>query len=229
MDKSRVTVFNDKKKSDKAMKEEAKVDPKVKRCDVTVKKISKDTIKKIKDDLKSVPTAKPIKTNPVVKKTNTMAPVQKKSKSTPSLSKSPKPQCPHCGKKYANIMALNYHKITFHVEEKETELFSSSAYNEQMSFDKNVLKLNNAEGRRLSLEAKSEASNPKVVKEEPKHNAEKPNPNISDRRKSIENTNPAKSTAKKRKSIEKSISLGEPTISVGYCICDKPERDDMLG
>ena len=124
-------------------------------------------------------------------------------------------------------MALNYHKITFHVEEKETELFSSSAYNEQMSFDKNVLKLNNAEGRRLSLEAKSEASNPKVVKEEPKHNAEKPNPNISDRRKSIENTNP--STVKKRKSIEKSISLGEPTISVGYCICDKPERDDMLG
>ena len=215
--KSRVTVFNDKNKSDKAANEEAKVDPKVKRCDVTVKKISKDTMNKFKDDLSSVPNANPIKSNPVVKKTHVKASVSKKSKSTPSVCKSPKPQCPHCGKKYANIMALNYHKITFHVEEKETELFSSSAYHEQMSFDKNVLKLNNAEGRRLSLEAKSEVSNPKVVEEEPKHNAEKPK----------HKTNP--STVNKRKSIEKSTSLGEPTISAGYCICDKPERDDMLG
>ena len=228
LNKSRATVFNDKKKSDKALKEEAKVDPKVKRCDVSVKKISKDTINKFKNDLISVPKEKTLKSNSVVKKILTKASVQKKSKSTPSLRKSPKPECPHCGKKYANIMALNYHMITFHVEEKETELFSSSAYHEQMSFDKNVLKLNSAEGRRLSLDTKPEASSPKVaVKEEPRTNAEKPNYNTSDRRKSFEKSNP--STVEKRKSIEKSLSFGEPKISTGYCICDKPERDDMLG
>ena len=125
------------------------------------------------------------------------------------------------------MIALNYHKITFHVEEKETQLFSSSAYHEQMSFDNDVLKLNNAEGRRLSLETKSEASIPNVEKEEHKTNAEKPNHNISDRRKSLEKSNP--SFVEKRKSIEKSLSFGEPKISTGNCICDKPGRFDMLG
>ena len=171
LNKSRATVFNDKYKSDNALKEEAtRVDPKVKKCNVTIKKLSKETINKLKNDLKSPPNKNSLK-------------VQKKSKSTPSFRKSPKPQCPHCGKKYANLMALNYHKITFHVEEKETQLFSSSAYHEQMSFDNNVLKLNNAEGRRLSLETKSEASIPNVEKEEQK-NSDKPNHNISNRRKS---------------------------------------------
>ena len=134
-------------------------------------------------------------------------------------------------------MALNYHKITFHVEEKETELFSSSAYHEQMSFDKNVLKLNNAEGRRLSLETKSEASSPKVMKGEPEKISGKPKHNIVDKRKSVEKSNP--STIEKKKSIEKSKSLGDPKknneelveSSSEYCVpyCKKPERDDMLG
>ena len=134
-------------------------------------------------------------------------------------------------------MALNYHKITFHVEEKETELFSSSAYHEQMSFDKNVLKLNNAEGRRLSLETKSEALSPKVMTEEPGKIAGKPKHNMVDKRKSVEKIDP--STIKKRKSIEKSKSLGDSEKNNDqleestneYCVpyCNKPERDDMLG
>ena len=237
VNRSKAKVLTDKKKIDKAVKVEAKADPKVKRCDVTVKKINKDTMSKFKDDLKSVPNAKKlVKSCEIVSKILTKQTTQRKSKSTPSLGKVSKPQCPHCGKKYADIMALNYHKITFHVEEKETELFSSSAYHEQMSFDKNVLKLNNAEGRRLSLEAKSEASSlsPKVLKDELGKITAKQTDNIIDKRKSTENTNP--STIEKRKSIEKNNSVGGDSTqleesSSGYCVpyCDKPERDDMLG
>lgn len=240
VNRSKAKVLTDKKKNNKAVKVEAKADPKVKRCDVTVKKINKDTMNKFKDDLKSVPNAKKlVKSCAIVSKILTKQTAQRKSKSTPSLGKVSKPQCPHCGKKYADIMALNYHKITFHVEEKETELFSSSAYHEQMSFDKNVLKLNNTEGRRLSLEAKSEASSssPKVLREELGKITAKQTHNIIDKRKSVENTNP--SSIEKRKSIENNKSVGESKkiqeqseeSSSGYCVpyCDKPERDDMLG
>ena len=259
VNRSKAKVLTDKKKIDKAVKNDVKPDPKVKRCDVTVKKINKDTMNKFKDDLKSVPKAKKlVKSCAIVSKILTKQTAQRKSKSTPSLGKVAKPQCPHCGKKYADIMALNYHKITFHVEEKETELFSSSAYHEQMSFDKNVLKLNNAEGRRLSLEAKSEAPSlsPKVLKEEAGKVTAKQTHNIIDKRKSVENTNPI--TAEKRKSVEnrksiekgksiekrKSIEEKKSTVGEskkdpekleesfsGYCLpyCDKPERDDMLG
>jgi hypothetical protein len=114
-----------------------------------------------------------------------------------------------------------------------------------MSFDKNVLKLNNAEGRRLSLEAKSEAPNssPKVLKEELGKVTVIKTHNVIDKRKSVENTNPIPTEKRKsieeNKSIEKNKSVGESIkrsdqleeSSSGYCLpyCDKPERDDMLG
>ena len=238
VNKSKASVSADKKKTDKAVKVEANAEPKVKRCDVSVQKINKDTMNKFKDDLMSAPNAKkPVKSFAVARKTLTKQTALRKSKSTPSLGKASKPQCPQCGKKYADIMALNYHKITFHVEEKETELFSSSAYHEQMSFDKNVLKLNNAEGRRLSLETKSEAFSPRVMTEEPGKITGKPKQNIVDKRKSIEKTD--LKTIEKKKSIEKSKPLGDSKgnndqleeSSSEYCVpyCNKPERDDMLG
>ena len=156
-------------------------------------------------------------------------------------------RCEQCGKKYADGLALEYHKITFHVGEEETKLFSASLYNEQMNFDKTVLKLNEQEAtsvisdsskspktdkRKLSIEAenkpgKSGREAPKQEKKKPpiaKVNTEKMKPKKV-LGKAKETTTTVKSVPKDKPKTEKPV--GKP--SSGYCICDKPEREDMLG
>ena len=227
-------VVKKKENCGKFVTKEEKISPKVKRCDVSVKKINEVTMRKFKDDLLSVPDAKkPMKASPVVKKALTKQTAGSgKNNSVPSLGKGFKPRCEYCGKKYGDIMALNYHKITFHVEEKETKLFSASAYHEQMSFDKNVLKLNNVEVRRHSLEAISESTNQKIVKEDAKKVINKSKPKKVALQKFVEKPRPVvkRTPMEKPKSIPEPIKIQDPgqTFS-GYCICDKPERDDMLG
>merc|ERR1712024_275451 len=67
-----------------------------------------------------------------------------KKQVSPASSKGSKVKCPECGKKYSDSMALEYHKITFHVADTETKLFSASLYSEQMNFDKNFLKISDS-------------------------------------------------------------------------------------
>ena len=63
---------------------------------------------------------------------------------SPASNKGSKVKCPECGKKYSDSMALEYHKITFHVTDTESKLFSASLYSEQMNFDKNFLKISDS-------------------------------------------------------------------------------------
>ena len=139
-----------------------------------------------------------------------------------------KVKCPQCGKKYADSMALEYHKITFHVEEEETKLFSESIYHEQMSFDKNVLRLNESDvgqSRRNSItieqnDIEKDISNEKRQKSEEKIEMTK-----------IKKTNEVQKQKKDKIEILKHQNpiVENSKTSNNYCICDKPERDDMLG
>ena len=126
---------------------------------IRIKKISKVTLNKFKEDLK-MNDMKVVKDEPTQKSQKKSVSHSKKPstqmKKTQSKGKQGKPTCPECGKKYFDLMALEYHKITFHVEEKETKLFSESIYNEQMNFDKNFLKMTESES--LSKPSSSSSS-----------------------------------------------------------------------
>jgi len=139
-----------------------------------------------------------------------------------------KVKCPQCGKKYADSMALEYHKITFHVEEEETKLFSESIYHEQMSFDKNVLRLNESDvgqSRRTSITSEQNNKEKDISNEKRKRSKEKTETNKTKK------THEVKKDKKDKNEIlehQKPIVENTKTSSI-YCICDKPERDDMIG
>lgn len=149
-------------------------------------------------------------------------------------------RCEQCGKKYVDGLALEYHKITFHVGEEETKLFSTSLYNEQMNFDKNVLKLNEQEATSVISDS---AKSPKPHKRKPSIEAEmKPGKKQEKKKHPTAKVNTEKMKSKKildkareitttAKSVPKAKPIPEKFVSKpssGYCICDKPEREDML-
>ena len=253
-----------KKLSEKVEKSETKSaqsqpnKPRVKACGVQVKKISKGMMKTFEADIdKKVKAAPPpkakiksaeLKIKKQTQRQTSLKPV--KSPAKKKLENSPggcRVRCEDCGKTFAGEMALQYHKITFHVGEEETKLFSTSLYNEQMNFDKTVLKLNEHDAayvisdsakspklvkRKLSIEAENKPgkSDREASKQEKKKlpiakvNNEKMKPKkVLEKNK--ETTATAKSFPKAKPKVEKLVS--QP--SSGYCICDKPEREDMLG
>jgi len=253
-------------KTDKKSVQTEESKPKVKQCGVKVKKISKGEMKKFEDDIekKANPTPPKMKEKPnssklkkpavksssiSVKNLNKKKPTAAKKVASPGGGEGggTRVRCDQCGKKYADSLALEYHKITFHVGEEETKLFSTSLYNEQMNFDKTVLKLNEHDAayvisdsakspklvkRKLSIEAENKPgkSDREASKQEKKKlpiakvNDEKMKPKkVLEKNK--ETTATAKSFPKAKPKVEKLVS--QP--SSGYCICDKPEREDMLG
>ena len=252
-----------KKLSEKVLKPDTKSaqtqvsKPKVKQCGVKVKKISKGEMKKFEDDIekKAKPTPPRMKEKPnsskvrkptvkasttSVKNLKQKKPVAAKTVSSPGtgVGGGTRVRCDQCGKKYADSLALEYHKITFHVGEEETKLFSTSLYNEQMNFDQTVLKLNEQEATTLISDS---AKSPKPDKRKPSIEAEK-KPGKSGREASkqekkkvpIKKVNTEK--VKSKKVLEKAMEKAKPKtealvgkLSSGYCICDKPEREDMLG
>ena len=234
------------KSQDKANKDTTENKVECKKMSIDVKKISKDTMKKFKDDIdvpkkttKQTKPTSPTKKIPQTKKTPSKSLPSKKQ--NVSFTKSGKVICPQCGKKYVDEMALEYHKITFHVEEKETKLFSESLYNEQLNFDKNVLKMTEADAvaddkpSKSSEDKKSSSSlqptksinktpDKPAKKQEKPHNSAKPK---DQKAAAPKKSSPAKVVKAKPVKIEPEKT--KPVKSSGYCICDKPEREDMLG
>ena len=251
-----------KKLSEKVLKTEDKQGqslsskPKVKECGVKVKKISKGDMKKFEGDIekKELPTAS-TKLKEKVKKQTFIKPVKTDTKKKPGKIKSSskssvgpgsRVRCHQCGKTFATGPALEYHKITFHVAEEESKLFSASLYNEQMNFDKTVLKMNEQEANTVLMDTgkspKSVARNPSLDVEK-KQEKKAPEPSKQEKKKNltpkvnIKKVEAKKVLVKKKESQKvkpppKVKSVSEPVSvksSSGYCICTKPERDDMLG
>ena len=230
-----------------------KPEPKMKKISVNIKKINKKELNRLSDDVPSTGLTKkknlPVKKSPFKPKSKSKSSSEDKTwlggrlnRNNPNKETSGKRfDCDRCKKKFSDKIALEYHKITFHVEE-EAALLSSSAYSEQMKTDPEVLKVTRDE---LNLDGKKNPEkNIKISKEKPAKSqpnlkissqkskapetiikAKSPNRNKSSEWKINESKIKDKPLPKKNQSIQKMFT--KKTKS--YCFCDKPETNDMIG